>query len=307
MSSSSWIALLRREWMQHRFAWAVMAVLPALLACGLLAFGQIAISGRDPAEPHAVALTMAALAGGMGLYLVMMWITSIIIVTGLARRDHADRSIEFWLSLPTGHGASLGVPLVVHLLLAPIAALFIGLLGGLVASALLVTRVEGFSAWLAVPWPAVALAILSVAVRLAFGLVLGTLWIAPLILATVLLTAWFRRWGLVILAVGLGLGSQVLRRLLGQPVVSELLETITTNAGLSVAGASRTSMVFGMNGEGDAGQALLQGLATAPHWALNDASAALQLAFSPVFAGGLLFAAACFAGLVQWRRSGAGS
>jgi hypothetical protein len=30
-------------------------------------------------------------------------VTSLIITFGLARRDHADRSIEFWLSLPVGH------------------------------------------------------------------------------------------------------------------------------------------------------------------------------------------------------------
>ena len=38
------------------------------------------------------------------------------------------------------------------------------------------------------------------------GLVLATLWLSPLILLTVLLYAWFRRWGLVILTVLLSIG-----------------------------------------------------------------------------------------------------
>jgi hypothetical protein len=55
---------------------------------------------------------------------VILWVSSLIIVSGLARRDHGDRSNEFfWMSLPVGHGTSLAVPLAVHLLLVPAAVL----------------------------------------------------------------------------------------------------------------------------------------------------------------------------------------
>lgn len=307
MSSHTWLALMRREWLQHRFAWAIMAVLPVVLAILIITMGEIHIGDRDPKEPLATALTMGALAGSMGLYLVMMVITSLIIVTGVARRDHADRSVEFWLSLPAGHLPSLLAPLVVHLVLVPIAALVVGSLAGVLVSAALVGRIESLGAWVAQPWPAIAVAAASLVGRLGVGLLMGMLWLAPLLLATVLLTAWFRRWGIVILAVGIGLGSQVLRRLFGQPVVSDLLETIAINAGMSVAGASKVPLSFGSNGEGDAGQALAQALAFAPRWAVADAGAAVQLMVSPVFVGGLLVAAACLAGLVMWRRAGAGS
>ena len=44
------------------------------------------------------------------LLLSVMSLASAVILAGVARRDHADRSIEFWLSLPVGHGASLAAP-----------------------------------------------------------------------------------------------------------------------------------------------------------------------------------------------------
>jgi ABC-2 type transport system permease protein len=46
-------------------------------------------------------------------------VTSLFIALGSPRRDHGDRSIEFWLSLPSGHGESLAAPMLVHLLLVP--------------------------------------------------------------------------------------------------------------------------------------------------------------------------------------------
>ena len=45
---------------------------------------------------------------------------------GLARRDRQDRSIEFWLSLPTSHAASVAAPVLMHLVLVPL--LFFALL-----------------------------------------------------------------------------------------------------------------------------------------------------------------------------------
>jgi hypothetical protein len=245
-----------------------------------------------------VALALAALGGGIGLHLVMFGLTALIIVAGIARRDHADRSVEFWLSLPTGHAESLSVPLIVHLLLAPLAALGVGLLGGLLVSALLVGRLAGYGEWLALPWPALMAGALSIVGRLAAGLVLAVIWLSPLILATVLLTAWFRRWGLVILAVGIGLGSVILDRLFGQPILSDLLSQLIANAGRSLANTGGGSFV--VEGVEDVPTAIRQ----IPRWALADTASALRLLASPLLAGALLVAGACFAGLVDWRRRG---
>lgn len=293
--------LVQREWLQHRFGWALMALVPTALALLLVSFGELQFDPDERVEKLPAALALASLAGGIALHMAIFALTALIIVSGIARRDHADRSIEFWLSLPTGHAESLSVPLVVHLLLAPLAALGVGLLSGLLVSFVLIGRVAGLGEWLALPWPALLAAALAIAGRLAVGLVLAMVWLSPLILAVVLLTAWFRRWGLVILAVGVGLGSVVLDRFFGQPILSQLLGELIVNAGRSLGNSGGGSFVV------DRAEDLQGALGQVPRWALADTGAALRLLVSPLLVGAVLVAGACFTGLVQWRQRGAGA
>lgn len=291
--------LMQREWLQHRFGWALMAVVPSALALLAMSFGQLHFDEDLGSDKGAAVIALASLGGAIGVHLLIFGAAALIIVTGFARRDHADRSVEFWLSLPTGHGESLAVPLLVHLVLVPIAALGVGLVSGLLVSLVLVVRVAGMGEWLALPWGPLLAAALSIAGRLALGLVLAMAWLSPLILAVVLLTAWFRRWGLVILGVGVGLGSVILDRIFGQPILSQVLGELIMNAGRSLGNTG------GANLAGDEGESVRLVLGLIPGWAVADAGAALRLALSPLLAGGLAVAAACFAGLVHWRRNGA--
>lgn len=291
--------LMQREWLQHRFGWALMAVVPTAIALLAVSFGQLHFDGEPPEQKLPAVIALASLGGGIGVHLVIFALTALIIVAGVARRDHADRSVEFWLSLPTGHAESLATPLLVHLILAPLAALAIGLASGLLVSLVLVVRVAGLGEWLALPWGTLLLGAFAIAGRLALGLVLAMLWLSPLILAVVLMTAWFRRWGLVILGVGVGLGSVIMDRLFGQPILSDLLGQLLANAGRSLANTGGNNLVA------EEAESLQVVLGQIPHWALSDGADALRLAVSPLLAGGLLVAAACFAGLLQWRRSGA--
>lgn len=294
-------SLLRREWLQHRFGWGLIVLLPTALALLLVSFGELKFDAEDVGVRLPVALTLGALGGAVGLQLLIMWLTSLIIVSGIARRDHADRSVEFWLSLPVGHAKSLAVPLVTHLLLAPAAALLTGLVAGLLVSMMLVTRTAGIGVWFALPWVPLVLAALAIVARLALGLLLVTLWLSPLILLAVLLTAWFRRWGLVILGVGIGLGSQILERVFGQPLLSEVLTELLSRAGRSLANTAGGPMVI------DRAEDIQGALMIVPRWALSDAGQALGLLATPLLPGALLVAAGCFALLVQWRQRGAGA
>jgi hypothetical protein len=293
--------LVQREWLQHRFGWSLLLLAPTALALLLTSFGELQFDAEDLNERLPTSMALATLGGTTALHFVIMWLTSLIIVTGLARRDHGDRSIEFWLSLPTGHARSLAVPLGVHLLVAPAAALLVGLVSGILLSVVLVTRVSSFGAWLALPWAGLLIAGVAIAARIAVGLLLATLWLSPLIALTVLMTAWFRRWGLVILAVVLGIGSQLLERLLGRPLLADLLGTMFRNAGLSFKGPDSNGVVV----ENFSDFESLLGLV--PQWAVEDSGQALALLASPVLVGGLVVAAACFALLVQWRQRGAGA
>jgi hypothetical protein len=297
------LPLMQREWLQHRFGWTLLTLLPLGLALLLTSVSTIQIDGdtvTSAGEALPALLGMIAIAGSTAVVFLLMWVGSLIIIAGLARRDHADRSIEFWLSLPVSHSASLGTPLFVHLVLAPAAALLIGLAGGYALSFVLVGRIAGVGAWMSLPWNQIVPASLAVALRLLAGLPLATLWLAPLILLVVLMTAWFRRWGWVVLTVGLGLGGVLLKRVFGQPFINEVTVQLLHHARMAMVNGRQGGFNFDNASHGR------QMVEAIPGWALHDFGAALRDLASPLLAGGLLFAAGCFALLVVWRQRGAG-
>jgi ABC-2 type transport system permease protein len=297
--------LLQREWLQHRKAWALLAGVPLGLVFLLLVsgLGDIQFDGDTVQKAGAAfpAFVAVAVMAGTTLFIFLdLWLSSMFISSGLARRDHNDRSIEFWLSQPVSHAQSLAVPLVVHLVLVPAAALAVGMLGGYAISMAAVVRVSGFAELAALPWGHLITASVVVVLRLLAGLLLATLWLSPLILLTVLLNAWFRRWGWAILAVGFGLGGLLLERIFGLRWMWDVVAALLNNA--ATAFVSGTQSIH-FESSSDAFDAL-RGL---PGWALHDFGASLGFLATPLFAGALLFAAACFWLLVQWRQRGAAS
>ncbi|MBL8305679.1 MAG: hypothetical protein JNM33_03215 [Rubrivivax sp.] len=292
------LPLMQREWLQHRFGWMMMVLVPLVLGLGLTGLGEIRIDPEKLARigtflPSLVAVVTVVTT--MATVFVIGWIASLIIVTGVPRRDHGDRSVEFWLSLPSTHSESLAAPLIVHLLLVPAAALLAGLAGGWLLSLVAVGRVVGLGAWFSLPMGDLLSGSLAIALRFIAGLPLATLWLLPLVLTVMLMTALFRRWGWVILAVGLGLGSQLMERLFGQPLLSDLMKQLLAGAGRAMV-ASEHGLSVGPNS--DIGQALRQ----MPGFLLHDFGQALQNLASPLLLGGLLFSAGCFALLVLWRQ-----
>lgn len=294
------LPLMQREWLQHRFGWTLMVLIPLGLALSLGVFGSIQIDPETVDRVGDKLPTMVALismAGSMLVMFVIAWFSSTIIVSGLARRDHADRSIEFWLSLPTSHSASYAAPLIVHLLLVPIAALLIGLAGGFLLSMVTVTRLMGFEAWFGLPWLQMLGGTFTLCLRFIAGLPLAELWLLPLTLLIMLLTAWFRRWGWVILIVGIGLGSQLLERLFGQPLLSQLIKSQLKHALQSFIASERGLQIS--DGDVTGAMQLL------PGFLVHDFGLALRALASPLMLGGLLFSAGCFWLLLRWRQRGA--
>lgn len=296
------IPLMQREWLQHRFAWSLMLLLPVAIALLATSVGQIMIDEPDLPAELPIGLALGSLAGGVGVTFTVVALSSLILMSGLARRDHGDRSVEFWMSLPTSHSASLAVPLLVHLLLLPAVALGVGLVAGVLVSLPVLARTVGFDAWLALPWPQLMAAALAIVGRILAGLPLALLWLSPLVLALVLLGAWVGRWGFVILGVGVGLGSGVLDKLLGQPWPALLLGRWLEGAGRSLAGATDFEH-SALHGADFSGPGEVLGLV--PALATQDLMAAVARLASPALLLGLVIAAACFWGLVRWRRAGA--
>jgi ABC-2 type transport system permease protein len=297
--------LVQREWLQHRKAWALLAGVPLglvflLLVSGLgaIEFNGDTIQKMGAAFPAFVAVATMA---GTNLFIFLdLWFSSIFISSGLARRDHNDRSVEFWLSVPVSHAQSLATPLLVHLILVPAAALVVGTVGGYAISMAAVTRVSGLAELAALPWGQLIVASFVVVLRLLAGLLLATMWLSPLILLTVLLNAWFRRWGWVILAVGFGLGGLLLERLLGLRWMWDVTAALLNNAATSFVSGTQT---LHFENSADAFEAL----GSLPGLALHDLWASVGFLATPLFVGALLFAAACFWLLVQWRQRGASS
>jgi ABC-2 type transport system permease protein len=298
------LPLMQREWLQHRFAWALLVLVPLGLAMLALSAGQVDFDDtfvQQSASERGLLMGTIALMATTVVIFIVVGVTSLFITFGLARRDHADRSIEFWLSLPVSHTQALAAPLLVHLVLVPAAALLAGLAGGYVLSLLLVTRFVGLGDWFALPWASLAPGSLAFAVRLAAGLPLAILWLSPLILLAVLANAFLRRWGVPVLAVTLGVGIAVLQGVFGIYALSEALLRLGRGAALSLAGASGEGVTFSDEKAPDVV------LASLPQWALHDFGVAVQNLADPVFVGALVVSAALFAALVAWRARGASS
>jgi ABC-2 type transport system permease protein len=296
---TSFKTLMRREWLQHRFGWALLAGVPLAIILPLLTVGQVDF-GEDTAVHMAdsmpLFITAASLVVTVAILVGILWSASLIQMSGLARRDHADRSNEFWLSLPTGDATSLAAPLLVHLVLVPMAAVLVGLAGGLLVSVVLVTRVIDLASWFTLPWGTLLVAALAGVARLAVGIPLAMLWLAPLIMLTVLAGAWFKRWAVPVLLIAFGLAGLLFERLLGLPLVDAW-------AGRLFQMAGRALLATGGHGLSVEGQAdLLHALRAAPGWAAGDVLRALAELAQPVFGFGLLVSAACFAVLMWWRR-----
>lgn len=293
--------LLLREWLQHRFAWAMMVLIPLALGVVLTSLGQIELDDVARDRPHELALIagLGSLAASTIILTAIAACASIITVVGLARRDHGDRSVEFWLSMPISHASSFAAPLLVHLVLVPIAAMAAGFAAGLVISMVVVTRVDSFGSWWSLPWGSVFIGSMGVIARFAAGLPLALLWLSPLILLTVLLCAWFKRWGLLVLAAIFMLAGMDFAQAFGRPIVVDALLEMLRQAGQAFVYPDDSGMKDAQP------EGLVAMLRAAPSWAVSNFGQSVRELASPLLPLGLAFAALCFVGLVDWRRRGA--
>lgn len=295
--SSRFSTLLLREWMQHKRGWLITLLLPPMLFLALLPFGQA--NGMPTDHRMAVVAVIIVMISTLALAGIA-WVSAMFQLSGLARRDSQDRSIEFWLSLPASHSESIGATLLSHVLLVPLVALPIGFaFGGLIASGLVIKQ-AGWAAWTQVPWLLVLVNSLPLLLRAMFGLLLASLWLAPLMMIVMVASAWLKRWGVPAVALTLGIGGVVLDKVYQNPIVWQVL-------GAQFTGANRAFLH-------DAGQDTMQwqqvadllgtaqGGSNSAQWALADALGAVQDLASPNLVIGLLVAAAGFA-LLVFKRS----
>lgn len=285
--------LMLREWMQHYKGWLLVMLLPPAIFLALLPFGQVELEMAE-LSPLAVAAMATALCAIAVTFL--SWGAVMLQLPGLARRDRQDRSIEFWLSLPAGHSESIGATLLMHVLLLPLLALLVGSALGLVIAAGIVVKLGGLAALADVSWPALLVAGLAGLARLALGLVLMSLWLAPLFMILMAASAWLKRWGVPAVIAAVVIGGNVLDRVYGNPIVWKLLSAQAEGAGKAFTHdeGQLAALRHSSGGVAEFGGGVAR-------WALQDSLAALQDLASPHLLGGLLVAAACFWLLVLRR------
>jgi hypothetical protein len=294
--------LLQREWMQHRFGWLVLMGLPTGLMLLAALFGAIHVELGEQAfdrMPPPFVFAAGCIGASAVLTMGLVWMSSMLQSNGLARRDVQDRSIEFWLSLPASHSQSIGATLLMHLLLAPWAALLAGLAGGFLLSIVAVVRLFGIGDWLALPWGTIAATTFLLTLRVMIGLLLATLWLSPLVLGSMAASAWLKRWGLPAVVGAVVVGGTLLDRLYGNRIVWDVLHTLGTKASQAFLGADRGSTSFGIVIERN--DDFAGALAAAPGWLLHDLGSALAQLASPVFLVTLMSGAGAF-GLLVLRR-----
>lgn len=296
------LPLMLREWLQHRFAWALIVLGPLAVSLLLLSLGTIELDAEmSEMAPAQLSLMVAVMSMVVttATVVLLLGVTSLFIALGSPRRDDADRSIEFWLSLPSGHAESLLAPLLVHLLLVPAAALVIGSAVALPVSMVVVGRVTSLGDWLDLPWGLLLPALGALLLRALAGLPMALLWLLPLVLVAMMANALFRRWGLPLLSLTLLLLARGLERLFGQPVLADTLTALLWHALAAVLGATPGLHLHSQGGDP------AEMMAATPGWALNDLAGALAALGQPLMAGALLVSAGMFAALVAWRRRGA--
>jgi hypothetical protein len=298
--------LLLREWMQHQRGWWVLMGLPTALLLLAALFGEIHFEVGDKlpgSMPGPVVWAAGSIAILAILTMSLAWTASMIQSPGLARRDVQDRSIEFWLSLPTSHSQSVGAMLLMHLLLVPWMALLAGLAGGLLVSVVLVVRLFGPGDWFTLPWGSIAAAMIFLTLRVMLGLLLASLWLSPLTLGVMAASAWLKRWGLPVVVGSIGIGGVVLDRLYGSRIVWDVLDTLSRNASRAFIATDRGPKSAGLAVE--RGEQLDSVLALAPSWLLHDLGQALLMLATPSFLATLAAGAAAFYLLVLRRQRGA--
>lgn len=280
--------LLKREWMQHRLGWLLLGGVPFAIMVPLMSFGTVEFGDHAPA-PGMAALIVAI--GYVFLLLVLAAGAVAIQAPGLARRDWQDRSIEFWLSLPASHTEAVGATVLMHLLVMPLLLLALAAAGSPVAALIGELRVHGAGALTQLPWGGVSAAFAAGIARLALGTVLAVLWLSPLLLGAMAASAWLKRWGVPALAAVLGIGGLILEKGYGQRIVYDVVGGLFTHAAAAVAPQN-------IDDE------LTLTLADVPGRLGLDALAAVRDLADPLFAGGLVVAAACFGLLVLRRHRG---
>lgn len=285
--------LMRREWMQHRLGWVLMAAVPLLLVLLVVPVADVSVNASlNPPSRAALAL------------LLYLWIASVGVAVsvvfqagGTARRDRQDRSIEFWTSLPVGHVQSVGATTLMHLLVVPLAVVLLSAVAAqLVAAAVMLRMYTAAEAWEVMGGAGWWRYSAAVMLRMGVGTIFAVAWASPLLLGFMAASVWLKRWGVPAVALVVFLGGWLMAKLTG---FSGLLDAVSH--ALRQAARALMPLMDMPKVEPPIAAAQASGMAPFERWMLDGTLQVLRDAATPGFALALAIAAAAFA-LLVWRR-----
>jgi ABC-2 type transport system permease protein len=190
------IVLIRRELWEHRALWITPLIVGGLLV--LTAFpihignGMFGAHGEHASPESRVGMFTLMLWGqSVPQYLVMVIVLSFYLMDCLYQ-ERKDRSILFWKSLPVSDANTVISKLLVAALVVPLGVYLTAMVSGVLFQAIWAVRTaSGSLPKIAVGWDTVAW--LKVQALMLYGLLVSTLWYAPMAAFLLLVSAWARR------------------------------------------------------------------------------------------------------------------
>jgi ABC-2 type transport system permease protein len=181
------VALVRREFWEHRSLWICALVVQGLLVLALL-LGRIDIDipahNLTPQQMVSI-FTIGQWALAQPLYIVMA-IVVVFYLLDCLYAERKDRSILFWKSLPISDELTVGSKLLVAAVVVPLGAFLLASASDLVYAAIFAVRVPHAISWNTYEWLRTELVLL-------IECVIGVLWYLPIAGALLLFSAWIRR------------------------------------------------------------------------------------------------------------------
>jgi ABC-2 type transport system permease protein len=300
MNTIRTLTLMRREWLQNRWIWIVVLATLPLLVLVMLPFGDLGLSREDPAVIGQLLVLAPPVIAPLVLT-VLAWCTVLFMATGLARRDQQDRSIEFWMSLPGHHREHVGAQYLMHAWAFPLGALAIGVLFGLLLAPLLLLKWGGAGALSQVPFGALLPQLVAPLMAGLLSVLLAPLWLAPVVMLLMALSAWTKRLALPLLAIA----ATFFANWPGTAApFREAMRAYGTKLGELVEGPTRVFQYLISNTARPMNFGDIEGTQLAPMHLSLFAVEALRGLASPTFAVCVGVTLACVAALIVRRRRG---
>jgi ABC-2 type transport system permease protein len=191
------IVLIRRELWEHRALWITPLIVGGLLVLAAFPIHLGNLNFGTHAEDFASAdnrlgmFTLMLWGQTVPQYLVMVIVLSFYLMDCLYQ-ERKDRSILFWKSLPVSDASTVISKLLVALVVVPLGVYLTAMLCGVLFQTIWSVRTAiGSLPKIAVAWDTVAW--LKVQALMLYGLVVSTLWFAPMAAFLLLVSAWARR------------------------------------------------------------------------------------------------------------------